>query len=112
MRFFLRQKGIDISVKKVGFFGKLFGLMFRTQETGNLLFTFRKNSSTSLHSFFVFFNFLVLWLDDKNNVVDMRMVSPFTFSVSTAKNFSKIVEIPSNFKNKEIIRFFDGKRKV
>jgi uncharacterized membrane protein (UPF0127 family) len=98
-----------VSVRKVGVFN--FGLMFRGSRTDNLLFEFSKKGFRAITSFFVFFPFLAVWLDDKNNVVDWRVVKPFRFSINSKKKFRKLVEIPINDKNSKIIQFFVGKKR-
>ena len=82
--------------------------MFRTRETENLLFEFPKETTMKIHSYFVFFKFLALWLDEKDNVIDFKVINPFIFSVSSEKPFRKLVEVPFNNKNKKILRFFVG----
>lgn len=90
-----------------------FGLMFKRKETANaLLFDFEKNTNASFHSLFVFFPFLVLWLDEKNKVIDLRIVKPFKMNIATTKSFQKVVEIPLNNNYTEIIKLLVGNRKV
>lgn len=79
------------------------GLMFKTRETKPLLFNFGREINWTLTSLFVFFPFLALWLDDKNNVIAMRVVKPFIPGIISKKSFSKLLEIPINKKNKEIV---------
>jgi len=102
-----------IDVRKTGFFGKGLGLTFRTKNTENLLFEFSRavNWQGNLTSIFVFFPFMTLWLNDKNKVIDFRVVRPFEFCIRQKKKFHKIVEIPLNDKNKSIIVRFIGKDK-
>jgi uncharacterized membrane protein (UPF0127 family) len=102
MRVFLDGKKLEISVKDCGYWGKVFGLMFRTEKTQNLLFDFKKNVRTPLHSWFVFFGFIVLWLDYKNRVIESRIVCPFESYVVSKKSFKKIIEIPANEKNAKL----------
>ena len=106
------DKKIRISVKKTNLLTRFTGLMFKPRRTSNLLFYFDKERRWSIHSFFVFFDFLALWLDKSNNVIEWRIVSPFRFFVVPAKPFRKLVEIPINRRNKDLIDFFVGKRKV
>ena len=106
------DKKIGISVKKTNLLTRFTGLMFKPRRTSNLLFDFDKERRWSIHSFFVFFDFLALWLDKSNNVIEWRIVSPFRFFVVPSKPFRKLVEIPINRGNKELIDFFVGKRKV
>lgn len=103
------KKGVDISiyknsknikiknVKKLSELGKVRGLMFRKKEKcPALLFEFENSVKLKIHSFFVFFPFAAVWLDDKNNVIDMKIVRPFRISVSCREPFYKLLEIPIN----------------
>lgn len=106
-----RKKKIKVNIKKVSFFGKFSGLMFRSRNTSNLLFEFSRDVSISIHSLFVFFPFLAVWLDDKNRIIEKRIVKPFIFSAKPKKMFRKLVEIPLNNENKRIIGFLVGKKR-
>ncbi len=109
---FLDKKIKRISVKKVSPLGKLTGLMFRSCETRNLLFEFDKPTRTALHSWFVFFPFLALWIDEKNQVLEVRKIQPFTTTITPSKPFRKIIEIPFSRRNKDIISFFVDNKKI
>ena len=98
------KKRIALNVRKAGAFSKGIGLMFKGRESDNLLFEFKRDVGISIHSFFVFFPFLALWLDSENKVLDSRIVKPFCFSVKPKKPFRKLVEIPFNEKNREMIK--------
>ncbi|MEK6888785.1 MAG: hypothetical protein AABW80_01620 [Nanoarchaeota archaeon] len=106
-----KTKGIEISARKVKWWEKGLGLMFRTRKTENLLFEFPRYGFWPMHSIFVFFNFLMVWLDSKNNIVDVRMVRPFTSVIVPKKSFKKIVELPFNKRNKGVIDLLVGKQK-
>tara|TARA_Y100000296_G_scaffold84834_1_gene119220 strand:- start:7619 stop:7957 length:339 start_codon:yes stop_codon:yes gene_type:complete len=112
MKITYNKKKINIPVKKVSKLRKITGLMFRKRITNNLLFLFNKSSNMNIHSYFVFFNFLAIWTDNKNNVIDKKIVKPFTLSVKPKKSFHKLIEIPINEKNEKIIHFFVGGRKI
>ncbi len=103
---------INISARKLSFFGKITGLMFKSRKTDNLLFTFNKNVRMRIHSYFVFFSFLALWLDGENNVIEFKTVNPFRLSIYPKKPFMKLIEIPFNDKNKKIIGFFVDEGKI
>jgi len=105
-----REKKIKLDVKKTGFFSKGFGLMFRSKDTDNLLFEYRKDVRISITSFFVFFPFLAIWLDGNNKVIDIKMVKPFQLSVKPKNKFRKIVEIPVNNRNLDIIKIFSSEK--
>ena len=98
-------KTIDIGrVKKVNWFGKVVGLMFcRREKADSLLFEFKKPTKMKIHSHFVFFPFLAIWLNDDNEILALKEVKPFKINIGIRKSFSKLVEIPINNKNKNII---------
>ncbi|MDO8508496.1 MAG: DUF192 domain-containing protein [Nanoarchaeota archaeon] len=99
------NKSVKLDVKNTNTFTKFTGLMFKNKHYKNLLFEFRSETKTPIHSLFVFFPFLVLWLDSRNRVVERKIVKSFSLSVRPKKCFRKIVEIPINNRNKKIINF-------
>ena len=111
MKIIYYNKKIKLDAKKVSFFAKFIGLMFKSSNTENLLFEFKDNSKAGLHSFFVFFPFLVLWLGRGNKVVDYKVCLPFRWRISTEKPFVKVIELPFNNKNRKIVDFFVGKER-
>ena len=112
MKLFYKDKEIEIPVRKISGLGEITGLMFRKRTTENLLFEFKKELNLGIHSYFVFFNFIAVWVDKKNKVIEWKIVKPFVFGIKPKKNFVKLIEIPSNKKNKKIIDFFVGKGKI
>ena len=104
-----KSKKINIKVRKVSEFEKGIGLMFcRRERAKALLFEFKKPVKFDLHSLFVFFDFLVLWLDKNNKVLDLKMIKPWQILISSPKPYYKIVEIPLNKKYKKIINLLVG----
>ena len=91
-----KGKEFKINARRCSFFSS--GLMFRSRDTVPCLFEFRKDSKFKISSLFVFFDFLAVWLDEKDKAVEVRRVRPFTFSVSAKKPFRKLIEIPFNSK--------------
>ena len=115
MRINFNNKTIEISeVKECNWFNKIRGLMFRRRERAPalLLFDFKKPLRMKIHSFFVFFPFIVVWLDDKNKVLSMRRIKPFTFFVVPKKFFYKLLEIPINRRYKKVVGLLVGARKI
>lgn len=106
-----RRKFIELPVRRLGFFGKISGLMLKTKGTKNFLFDFGRRVSYNFHSLFCFFSFLILWLDEKNNVISWRVVEPFVLQIPSPKSFVKVIEVPLNKENSEIIGFFVGKER-
>ena len=112
MKVKLNGKAINLEVRKVSGLGRYSGLMFRTRNTASLLFEFKNWKTASIHSFFVFFSFLAVWTDKKNKIVALEFVRPFRFLVRPGRASTKLIEIPINLKNGQILDFFVGKRKI
>lgn len=72
------------------------GLMFRRGLDHALVFPLGRESRfhASIHSFFVFFPFDVVFLNGKKQVVDARTVRPFTFNVTPKKPAQYVIELP------------------
>ena len=99
------------SVRKVSFSGKILGLMFKSRSKAEaLLFDFKKPTATAIHSLFVFFPFLAVWLNDKNEVIECRIVRSWTFHVKPKNKFTKLIELPFNNRYKSNIQTLVGER--
>lgn len=107
-----KKRKISVNAKKVSLFGKYTGLMFKRRNTKILLFEFESKKRWAIHSYFVFFPFIAIWLDEKNHVVDLKIVRPFIPIIKPKNNFSKLIEIPINDGNSKFARFFVGKGKI
>jgi len=107
-----KSKRIFLKVRKCRYLDEAFGLMFRKRESAEaLLFDFSGRKRLAFHSFFVFFPFLAIWLDDKNKIIEIKKIKPFSFNVFSKKPFFKIVEIPLNKKYSKIIQKLDGRER-
>lgn len=101
--FYYKKKRIKITIKKCNFFQKISGLMLtRKQKAKALFFEFKK--PIAIHSFFVFFPFIAIWLDKNDKIIEIKKIKPFTFHVKPKKNFTKIIEIPINKKYKDVLK--------
>ncbi|MBS3072916.1 hypothetical protein J4477_03725 [Candidatus Pacearchaeota archaeon] len=110
LKIFLDNKEIVIKdTLKANQFMKLKGLMFSTRERA-LPMLFETKNPLSIHSFFVFYEFLAVWLDDKNNIVDHKIVKPFSIREIAEKDFAKILEIPLNRRYYDVVNFIVGER--
>lgn len=107
-----KNKKIEIEAKKCNLFQKAIGLMFKSKNTHALLFEFNNPSKELLHSFFVFFPFLAIWLNEKNQILEIQKISPFRPHISIKKPFSKIIEIPLNKKYQKQIKILVGEQKI
>ena len=93
-------------------FHKVRGLMFSKGDNSNaLLFNFDNDTNEPIHSFFCP-QFLAIWLDENNKIVDYKVVSPNKFSVAPDKPFRKLIEIPINKKYSSIVDFILSVGKV
>ena len=97
------------NVKECKGLGMAKGLMFsRREKAKNLLFSFDKPTKMAIHSFFVFFDFLAVYLDEQNNVLEIRKVKPFSLRISSTKPYYKLLEIPINEMNQGIVQILVG----
>lgn len=107
MEFIIKNKSRKIKIKdikKISEIEKIIGMMFHSKENcPAMLFQFKKQTNIPIHSLFVFFPFIAVWLDNKNNIVDIKKIKPFKLSIKSNKPFYKLLEIPLNKKySKEI----------
>lgn len=103
MKLKLKKKTLEINPRKSK---GIRGLMFRTKKTRALIF----KTKGAIHSLFVFFPFLVLWLDNKNSVVDYKVVKSFTPHVNTKHKFERILEVPISRRYNSIVKIVVGER--
>ncbi len=103
---YYKNKKIKILIEDCNLLKKFTGLMFSRREAAEiLLFSFRRKQKIKIHSLFVFYPFVAAWLDDRNNVVDLKKVKPFSFCVSPKGQAFKLVEIPIESKNGKLLKF-------
>jgi len=109
LNFRYKREKIKLKVHDCNWLMRFKGLMFcRGENAEALLFRFRKESGILIHSFFVFFPFVAVWLDSDNEVVDVKVVKPFTLGVKPTRAFSKLVEIPINKRYKKEVVLLVG----
>jgi len=111
-RFFKGKRFIDVSVFRQNKFTQFIGLMFSSSKTPIRLFSYKSDKSIKIHSWFVFYSFLIVWLDKKNHVIAYKKVNPFTTSVEAPKKFRSFIEIPIDEKYAREVRFIVGKAKI
>ena len=111
--FFCKNKEINLNAKVCRGIYKAIGLMFSRREKANaLLFEFNKPVRLAIHSWFVFYPFLAIWLDRDNKLIEERVVKPFTIAVKPRKKFFKLVEIPLNSRYEKLLNFSSVIRKI
>ena len=107
--FYYKKKRFRIRANSCSNFQIIRGLMFRRKEKSEvLLFEFSNKTKMKIHSFFVFFPFVAIWLDEENKIVDIKRVEPFEFSVGIGKFYKKLIEIPINKKYAKEIKLLVG----
>jgi uncharacterized membrane protein (UPF0127 family) len=99
-------------VEKVSKFKEGIGLMFHHREKcPAMLFEFKKPNKMKIHSLFVFFPFVGVWMDNENKIIEIKFVRPWKLSVSPKKNFYKLLEIPVNKKyRREIMLLVESQK--
>lgn len=109
MKFKLRYAGRQILISVIeckNTWQKIRGLMFRKKEQSEaLLFD---NFCGNIHSFFVFFPFLAIWLDEKNKILSVRKIYPFNPCILPSKNSFRLLEIPINSKYFKVVKSFSS----
>ncbi len=71
---------------------KSIGLMFRINPPDALVFTFNKERERNIHTFFVFFDLQVIFLDSENKIKKTKKLR--AYRDITKGKAKKIVEIP------------------
>ena len=79
--------------------------MFKSKNTEALLFDFKKVTSQAIHSLFCP-NFLAIWLDENNKILEHKLVYPNKFRIKPKNKFKKLLEIPLNNKYLTVTKFF------
>ena len=108
-----KGKSFSLNLKTCNWFEKISGLMFTRKEMAKaLLFEFEKPTKMKIHSFFVFFPFIAIWLDSDGKIIGLKLVKPFKPGVSPQKSFTKLIEIPLNKKYTSITQILVEDRKI
>ncbi len=102
-----KKKRVNVDLKVCNYFEKFSGLMFTKREKAKaLLFDFKKSVKIPIHSLFVLFPFIAIWLDDKNKILDLKVIKPFRFCVCPNNFFSRLIEIPINRRYNDLAGVF------
>lgn len=99
--FIYKNKAHGVDAVRCNSFQKFAGLMMKRKEKSKALLFI---PSSEIHSFFVPFNFLAVWLDSRDRVLRIDRVKPFRFRIKPPKNSSKLLEIPINKKYEDTIK--------
>ena len=92
---------------------KFLGLMFcRREKAFAQVFEFSKPTRVRIHSFFVFLDFIAIWINPNGKIVDLKVVKSWKFFVSSKKPFNKLIEIPINSRYFQITKSLVGKNRL
>jgi uncharacterized membrane protein (UPF0127 family) len=98
------KKKIPVEAHVIKSFGRFVGLMFSRREKAKiLLFKFSKPVRLAIHSLFVFFPFIAIWIDNRGKIIEIKRIKPFSPHICPSKKFLSFVEIPLNKKNKNLV---------
>jgi uncharacterized membrane protein (UPF0127 family) len=110
-----KNKDLEVSIGKnkksfivrvVPFWYEGFGLMFKSKKKAKpLLFNYNFSTKMSIFSLFIPFDFLAVWLDKENNLIEYRVVKPREDNIFPNKKFRKLIEIPITENYKSIVDF-------
>ncbi len=103
MKIKIREKFVEVELCDTPF-KKMRGMMFRKNRK-SLLFAFKKPTRQPIHSLFCK-PFLAIWMKN-GEIVDEKIVKPFSLSVRPKEFFTHLVEIP--LKNSNNFKILDGK---
>lgn len=105
-------KTIEITdMKEAKGIKKISGLMFKSKDTSALLFKFSSPTDEPIHSFFCPY-FLAIWLDEKNRILEYKLITPNKLSIKPKEKYSKLLEIPLNNKYSSVVKLLIKKEKV
>ena len=80
--------------------------MFSRRENAKiLLFDFGEPTRISIHSLFVFYPFIAVWLDKNNKIMEIKRISSWKLDIKPKKPFVKLIEVPINKNNFRIVKF-------
>ena len=104
-----KNKKLNLELKEMkGPFKEALGLMFSRRESAKaLLFSFKKPVNLKIHSCFVFFDFIAIWLDEKNKIIEIKRIKPWKFGIRPKTKYTHLIEIPINGKYKNLVNVPD-----
>jgi len=99
--FYYKGKTHGITAKEVSILST--GLMFTRKEKAKALL-FKLDKPRAIHSFYVWFPFLALWIDENDKVVEIEKVRPFRLHIKSKKPFVRLLEIPINKEYEDLVK--------
>jgi uncharacterized membrane protein (UPF0127 family) len=82
--------------------------MFRSLKGARpLAFCFGRATRMVIHSLFVRFWFVAIWLDSEGEVMEWRLVKPWKLTVKPKKRYWTLVEVPLSKKYAFVVDFLE-----
>ncbi len=98
----LKMKDLDIkNLKQAKGIKKYIGLMFK-KNPEPLAFILKKEKKIAINSLFCKVDFIALWFDKADKLIDAKLIKPGQLKILPKKSFKTLVEIPMVNKNGEI----------
>jgi uncharacterized membrane protein (UPF0127 family) len=89
------------------------GLMFKRKTNAKvLLFEFKKDVKMKIHSFFVWFPFVAIWLDSRGKIIEIKKVKSWNIGICPPRKYKSLIEIPISSTYDEVLSFIDGIGKI
>ena len=109
--FIYKKKKISLNAFECVGNERMRGLTFRRRKNARaLLFEFDELCREPIHSIFVFFPFVGVWLDGKR-LVGIKTVKSFLPFIRPKRPFDRLIEIPLSDKYKKEVALIVGKER-
>ncbi|MBT4258257.1 hypothetical protein HOD88_03695 [archaeon] len=103
------KENILLNVRKQSFFDMGRGLLFYPREKAPALIFYSSHPKLdAIHSCFLFFDFLAIWLDKNNNVLEIRKIRPWQIHSNHDGDWKKLIEIPISKRYDDKIKLLVG----
>jgi uncharacterized membrane protein (UPF0127 family) len=103
------KRKLLLNIKKQSFFEIGRGLLFYSREKAPILMYKSNNPKLdAIHSWFVNFPFLAIWLDKNNNILEIRRIDPWKIHANHDGNWNKLIEVPISKRYDDKIKLLVG----
>lgn len=81
-------------MKRMKGFQKYIGMMFKSKNTEPIYWDFEREVNVPIHTCFVFFPVRVVWKDKNAEVIEERIIKPWSCNQKPIKLFRYLEEYP------------------
>lgn len=108
-----RNKEFNLEVSRVPWWKEGVGLMFVSKKKAkSLLFDLKKEVKMSIHSYFVKFSFIAIWLDKDKKIIEIKQIQPYRGLIKPKRPFRYLIEIPITENYDAVVRNLVERRKI